>query len=202
MNELTGLSRSVYDVTVLTEIQLEGEIGGRAYEETISPALHFGLDAVQLYLRRDADEGTDPLNWQQNGQLRGTRRVANTLSFFGLELPVLPIRIISVIGIIVSIAGLVLLSLPILSPSKDEVAIIHARYGSLIIHVQALPPQKKSQPSITVQSMDELARLAQQAGVLILETVQGNEHRFTVILETGTYTYTAHVVTENEIAGG
>ena len=200
MNELTGVSRSVYDVTVLTEIQLEGEIGGRAYEETISPALHFGLDAVQLYLRRDADEGTDPLNWQQNGQVRGTRRVANTLSFFGLELPVLPIRIISVIGITVSIAGLVLLSLPILSPSKDEVAIIHARYGSLIIHVQALPPQKKSQPSITVQSMDELARLAQQAGVLILETVQGNEHRFAVILETGTYTYTAQVVAANDVA--
>ena len=77
--------------------------------------------------------------------------------------------------------------------------LIHARYGSLIIHVQALHAQKKSQPSIAVQSMDELARLAQQAGVLILETVQGNEHRFAVILETGTYTYTAHAVMENEI---
>jgi signal peptidase I len=200
MTDLTGLSRSVYEVTILTEIQLEGEIGGRAYKESISPALHFGLDAVQLYLRRDADEDANPLNWQQNGQVRGTRRVANTLSFFGLKLPVLPVRIISVAGIIVSIAGLVILSLPILSPSKDEVALIHARYGSLIIHAQALPAQKKSQPGIAVQSMDELARLAQQAGVLILETVQGNEHHFAIILETGMYTYSAHTITENVIS--
>jgi len=200
MTDLTGLSRSVYEVTILTEIQLEGEIGGRAYEETVYPAIHFGLDPVQFYLRREANEDADPLNWQQNGQVRGTRRVANTLSFFGLELPVLPVRIISIAGLIVSIAGLAILSLPILSPSKDEVALIHARYGSLIIHAQSLPAQKKSQPGIAVQSMDELARLAQQSGVLILETVRGNEHHFAVILETGVYTYTAQAVAENDIS--
>jgi len=197
LTDLTGLSRSVYEVTILTEIQLDGEIGGRAYEETITPALHFGLDSVQLYLHRESNEGTDPLNWQQTGQVRGTRQVPNTLSFFGLELPVLSIRIFSVIGLIVAVVGMVVFSFPMFSSSdNDEVGLIGTRYGSRIIKVQSLPPQKKSQPNVVMQSMDELARLAQQSGALILEEVKGNEHQYAVILETGVYTYKAQAKPE------
>ena len=200
LTDLTGLSRSVYDVTILTEIQLNGEIGGRAYEETVYPAIHFGLDSVQLYLRREGNDNPDPLKWQQNGQIKGSRRVPNTLSFFGLELPVLSVRIFSITGLIIAIAGLVVISLPMFTSSdNDEVALIRARYGSRIIKVHSLPPQKKSQPNITVQSMDELARLAGQSGTLILETVKGDEHQYAIILETGVFTFSAKEKAENEL---
>ena len=200
LTDLTGLSRSVYEVTIMTEIQLNGEIGGRPYKETVYPALHFSLDSVQLYLRREANEGADLLNWQQNGQVRGTRQIPNTLSFFGLELSVLSVRIFSIAGLIIAIAGMVVFSLPMFSSSdKDEVALAHARYGSRIIKVQSLPAQKKSQPGIAVQSMDELARLAGQSGKLILETVKGDEHHFAVILETGTFTFSAKEKAENDL---
>ena len=60
-------------------------------------------------------------------------------------------------------------------------------------------PQKKSQPNITVQSMDELVRLAGQSGTLILETVKGDEHQYAIILETGMFSFFVKEKEENEL---
>lgn len=191
MTELTGANRNIYDVEIVTEIELTGEMGGHAFHENISPSLNFGLDSVQLYLRKDGLEGNELLNWEYSGQIDRIKRVSNTLSFLGLTLPVLFVRIFAIIGFVVSVGGGIVLSLPLLSPSRNPVQTIHARYGPLIIRAENLPTAKKSHPTIEVQNMDDLARLAQQSGSLILETVQGSEHRFSVILDTTIYSYTA-----------
>jgi len=191
MTELTGANRNTYDVELVTEIELTGEIGGHAFHENISPSLNFGLDSVQLYLQKDGRGTNELLNWESSGQINRTKRVPNTLSFLGLTLPVIFVRIVAIIGLVVSVGGGILLSLPLLSPSKNPVQTIHARYGSLIIRAENLPTAKKSYPTIEVQNINDLARLAQQARALILETVHGSEHRFSIILDTAIYSYTA-----------
>lgn len=191
MTELTGANRNTYDVEFVTEIELTGAIGEHAFHENVSPSLNFGLDPVQLYLQKDGLEDNELLNWESSGHINRTKRVSNTLSLLGLTLPVLFVRIFAIIGLVVSVGGGILLSLPLLSPSKNPVQTIHARYGSLIIRAENLPTEMKSNPAIEVQNMDDLARLAQQSGVLILETVHGSEHRFSVILNTTIYSYTA-----------
>jgi hypothetical protein len=190
MTELTGANRNTYDVEFVTEIELTGAIGGNAFHENVSPSLNFGLDPVQLYLQKNGLEDSELLDWESSGQINKTKRVPNMLSFLGLTLPVIFVRVFAIIGLVVSVGGGIFLSMPLLSPSKNPVQTTHARYSSLIIRAENLPTTKKSHPTIEVQNMDDLARLAQQSGALILETVQGDEHRFSVILDTTIYSYT------------
>ncbi|GAB4419644.1 MAG: hypothetical protein Kow002_07410 [Anaerolineales bacterium] len=199
MTNLTGMNRNIYDVKIVTEIELTGEIDGYAYHETISPSLDFGLDSVQLFLRKDSVEGNEPLSWESVGYISRTHRVPNKLSFFGLNLSVLFVRIFAITLFLVTVSGGILFSLPLLSTSKKPIDTIRARYGSLIIHAENLPAPKKSQPIIIVRSINDLVRLAQQSGSMILETVHDSEYRFSIILDTAIYSYT--IQDEADVSG-
>jgi signal peptidase I len=193
MTELTGLNRSYYNVSVVSEITATGKIGGRAYQEKFSPTLDFILDPTELYLvQADINDGSDPLRWKQAGTLLGERNVANDLSIFGMEIPVLTARIAAIIGLMISIAGIVLLTLPVYQEAKkDELAAIHLKYAPLLVQINQSQTKRRTASTklIDIASMTDLARLAQNADQVILEQPVGDEHHFLVFSDPYTYRY-------------
>jgi hypothetical protein len=183
MVELTGLPRSSYDVTITTQITQQGTLGGQPYIETIQSPLLFGLDLFQFYLVTDPANPTDPLHWKQESGISLPIQETVTLSFFGLKLAVSLVRVLGLVFGLLGLAGLGLLNLaPGLLPAPgDRLAGLRARYGHLLVKAQALPAAKGGEKIVDVQSMEDLARLAQQAGTLILELAQGEETHFIVL---------------------
>ena len=195
MTRLTGLNRSVFDISIKTEIKQMGTIGERPYDETIVSSLDFGLDPIQLYLYRDSNGETDPLNWQMKGTLPGSRKEVNTLSFLGLCLAVLPVRIFAGFALFGALAGILILALPGLpfGTSMGEAEKYRLKYGNLIVRAlqpPAIPTGKQISTTVVVAGLDDLARIAQQTGTLIIESQSDTLHEYTVWTENIRYTCT------------
>lgn len=190
---LTGMLRPTYNVSVITDIHLTGKIGGRDYTEDIAPALNLALDSAQLYVIRDDSSGADPFNWKKMGMVTGTRNEVNSLSILGIAFPVLFLRILAVLAILASGLGLARIGLPLLQVARqDELAGIRLKYAHMLI--QMGNPASSHTKAITekfveVGSMSDLVRLAQNAGVLIMEKIVEDEHHFMVLAEPYSYRY-------------
>jgi signal peptidase len=194
--ELTGLTRPFYGVSVITDIKAEGTIGGRIYREELSPTLEFSLDSTELYIVPGDVERPDPLQWKQTGLILGETRVANTLSIFGLEIPVLSARVAAVIGFTISLAGILILILPgYLDTRRNELASIHLKYAPLLVQINPSQARRRAASAKLVElaSMADLARLAQNTGQMIFEQTIGDESHFLVFSDPYTYRYVLRV---------
>jgi len=192
-NELAGLIRPFYTVSVITDMSASGSIGSRPYKELVSPSLDFSFDTNELYLIQDDQEQTNPLQWEQSGVILGEKETANELSIFGLKIPVLSARTIAIAGAFISIVGILLLTLPVYQKTqKDELAYIHMKYASQLVNISQSRAKRKTASTnlMEVSSMDDLARLAQSSDQFILEETVGDEHQFLVLSDPYTYRFT------------
>jgi signal peptidase I len=192
MTSLTGLNRAYYSVSVISEITASGSIGGRAYQDKLSPSLDFILDPTELYLVQGDVNGADPLHWKQADSTLGVRMVSNHLSLFGMEIPVLTARILAIIGLLLSIAGIVILTLPSYQEAKkDELAAIHLKYAPLLVKITPAQSKRRAASAklVEIDSMADLARLAQNTGQMVFEQTVGDEHHFLVFSDPYTYRY-------------
>ena len=195
-NELTGLNRPFYSVSVITDIKAIGTIGERDYLEELSPTLNFSLDSTELYIVPGDVDRSDPLKWTQTGLILGETRVANDLSIFGLEIPVLTARVIALIGFVLSMTGILILTLPVyLETKSDELAAIHLKYVPLLVKIDPMQAKRRAASAKLVElaSMADLARLAQNTGQMIFEQTIGDESHFLVFSDPYTYRYVLQV---------
>jgi hypothetical protein len=195
-NELTGLNRPFYSVSVITDIKAIGTIGERDYLEELSPTLNFSLDSTELYIVPGDVDRSDPLKWTQTGLILGETRVANDLSIFGLEIPVLTARVIALIGFVLSMTGILILTLPVyLETKSDELAAIHLKYVPLLVKIDPMQAKRRTASAKLVElaSMADLARLAQNTGQMIFEQTIGDESHFLVFSDPYTYRYVLQV---------
>ncbi len=191
VTELTGLQRSFFIVSIITEISTIGEVGDRTYNGTIFPNLEFGMDATQLYLLKN-DDGRDPLKWELNGAVAGTRQVQNTISLLGIALPVYLARLAAIGTVLIGITGLIVIGFPMLMTSQqDELSNIHLKYASKIVKIDGHSSRQlgASQPVVDVGSIDDLALIAEHADALIMEHIYTNEHHFLVFTNGRTFRY-------------
>ncbi len=181
--ELTGLQRSLFNVVITAQIDSSGNIGGRDVTTSATPQLKFGLDNSQLYLMTDDRSPSDALRWEQAGLLPGVRNAANSLSLLGLlSLPVALARLIAVGIVMAALVGLAAVGIPMwLAARQDELAQAYAKYAHLIVKIRGQSHQVgASLPTVTVASMDDLARIAQQTGTLIMENAFADQRQFVV----------------------
>ena len=91
----TGITNARYTLAIIPEVIINGDINGKAIEDTFSPELVFSFDDTKLIMvENTADEG-DVLNPDSNGLILGTQAAPNSISLLGLSLNVLLARIIS-----------------------------------------------------------------------------------------------------------
>jgi hypothetical protein len=157
---VTGVKGGDTIVSIQPEAKVVGVLGSQELEQTYAPRLDFQLEPLQLKL-------TDPdsqLAATKAGTLQHTMAVPKQLNAFGLALPVGTIRVLSLLLGLPALLGAGAGLLATRRRLIDEADHIELRHGHRIVPVTSVETTNE----IDVTSMQDLARLAEQHGSLIL----------------------------------
>ncbi len=185
----TGVQRQQYLLAIVPDITVEGSLAGQTLQEHFAPRLIFTLDKLQLQVTRDLQRATDGLVATQAGALTESRSRPTTIGLFGLSMAVSTARAVALIGAVVAcvlLAGLILYSAKM--PQRDAIARIKQRYDVVVLDARsvALDP---SASQVTVQSLDDLAILAQQTSAPIVHVRAGANDRYLIYVNDSVYRY-------------
>src|SRR6266498_3120052 len=194
----TDFHPGYYTLLITPNIKLNGEISGRAFDSTFDSGLNFQYDRVHFFLVRDEEKGSS-LNLTETGIIHEERTEANTIILFGKEIAVSTLRLLALIGFIISLAGLVVLGsrLQNLSHSNQE-KFFRLRYDSLLVDIQnadALVPSN----ALDVKDIDALAKLAERFNAMILHAKEGSMHTYYVQGSGITYRFVMNGDTEGTV---
>jgi signal peptidase I len=184
----TGLKQNLYTLEVVTDVSFVAGADGNPVQDTFSQTLVFTYDKVRFYLNGDGAQ-TDPLFLSKVGMVGSSASQVNALSLLGLTLPIWSLRFFSaagftIFGLASAFVGIKLFQ----DASQNEVAMIRLKYGALLvnIHEQNLLP---STSVLDVSTMDDLARLAERNGGMILHMPRNFLHFYFVQSNGTTYRY-------------
>ncbi|HET7767799.1 MAG TPA: S24/S26 family peptidase [Chloroflexota bacterium] len=187
VNAETGLFREQYTIAVVPEVTLEGAIGGQPVNDRFAPKLTFRVDPYQAHQVIPAGSDADPLAPSRRGLLRAPVVEPNAIPLLAASLPVSMARTGAHVVLGVSVVTL-LAAGALLLRYRPRTALerVWAQYGPMIVSAKASP----GGPTLDVTSMDDLARMAQWEGRMILHTrsAAGGDC-FTVAGEGVTYRY-------------
>lgn len=101
--EQTGITNKRYTLILQPQVEIQGTLGGRAFEDTFDPELIFNMDEQKLTLANEASANDEYLNPSLGGTVMGSSSSPNTISILGLEINVLIARMISIymIGVVI-----------------------------------------------------------------------------------------------------
>lgn len=193
MEEQTGIRRSVYALAIIPRVEAQGTLGGRLFDDSFTPRLTFQFDPAQAQLVR-SDPEVDPLQPVEEGVLEGTRVEASTLSILGLKIDVARARWISLAGLLLAACGLAAFAAVVIRASRvDRTSLVTLKYGPLLVGVG-----RGADPSggrlVDVRSIDDLARLAQHHGLMILHRAGPEGHWYFVQDGQTVYRYVLHAL--------
>jgi signal peptidase I len=184
----TGLRASTYTLEIVTNIAFTSNASGQAITDTFDPILTFKYDKVHLYLANTKNE-TDPMGITKEGLASNSNMQSNTLSILGRNFSVDSIRVFALLGLVISLCGLIITGLFVLNTaSQSEDALIRLRFGSMLVDVyeKSLEP---TSTTIDVTSMEDLAKLAERQGTMILHMTYNFLHYYLVQNNGTTYRY-------------
>jgi signal peptidase len=190
----TGLERRTFDIDVIADTQIDGTVEGLPLHDRFTNTLHFKLDEIQLFLTEHGptDEVSDPLNPVRSGFIPHQSVVDNSLSILGLELSVRQARRIAVIAGIVSLLFIALIMTPTMAVSlrseSERITLLHA--GNLL-DVDAIPLDDELE-WVEVRSIDDLVKVSETTGGLILHARNGHDHIYAIKDGTTGYLLTIH----------
>jgi signal peptidase I len=187
VDALSDVNGGTYTLTLLPSVAVQGVVAGNALHDDFAPKLALLLDPNQLQLQPGNAAGPGAALTQSTSG-SGTVKAENKLSLLKLKLSVSLARRISLYG---GAAALLLLLAGILmglrSRTLDEHVRIERLYGDLIVPVEALPAEPAASV-IKTSSIDGLARVAEQAGRMIMHLEHAGLH--TYVVEDGGVRYT------------
>lgn len=163
----TGLKSGVYTLEIVTDVVFTGNFSGTLVQDTFSPTLTFRYDKIHFYVPIDS-EHPDPFDSSKAGIVSSSITAPNTISFLQLQIPVWTARFISLTGFVFSLLGLIVAGWTLYRlTSGDEAAMIRLKHGTMLadVFVGELPSASNM---IDVNAIDDLARLAERHGTMIL----------------------------------
>ncbi len=184
----TGLHPSVYTLEIVTDITISGEIAGSPVNDTFNPSLVFKFDKMHFYLAND-DPQVNVLHVVKQGTAGSTGLQTNTFSILGLNPTVRTVRVVGLLGFGFSLMGLCLVGLNLYhTAQQSQDALIRLRYGNMLVDVyeQNLAPTLST---IDVTTIDNLAKLAERHGTMILHMALNFLHYYLVQVNGITYRY-------------
>jgi signal peptidase I len=167
VEEQAGLKQVAYTLEIVTEVSFTANVDGILVSDSFSPVLLFKYNKVHFYIATP-DGQTDPLYASRQGLAESAAQKPNAIPLLGLALPVWIIRFASLLGFGFSLYGLTVSGLRLYrTASQSQEALIRLKYGGMLVDVyeQSLP---QSSSIVDVASMDDLARLAERHGTMIL----------------------------------
>jgi len=186
--QITTLRPSYYLLSINPQVHVTGLIAGRALDSTFEPKMAFQYDRTQFYLVAQS-QGTNPLIPGEAGTLHEEKQVPNTFSLFGLQLEVPILRTIAVIGLVLSLSGLAILGLQLEYIARnDRETFIRMKYNPLVIDVEETGLRDNMQ-LIEVNSIDDLAKLAENHNEMILHGSKADVEHYLVHVNGVAYVY-------------
>ncbi len=185
----TGLERRSFDIEIIVDTQVEGTIDGHPFNESFPGILRFKLDEIQLYLSETSPlaEDTDPLKPARTGFIPHQSIIDNTLPILGFDLTVRQARQIALIVGGSSFLLIALIMTPAMAVSlRSESERIKLLHTDRLLDVDEIPVDKGLK-WVQVASIDDLIKLSESTGGLILHTRSGHDH--TYVLQDGTTGY-------------
>jgi len=179
METQTGASSYNYALSIEPNIIQTGSIQGTQLLTSFNTALPFLMDNNRVFISR-ADESLDPLN-PVSEKVQSTKTlIPNTLHLFSSELSIKTARIISLLGLILSIIGLWLLFTNISKASKqDKGMMVKLKYGGSLVDVAEAPLQNE-RAVVSVKEIDDLAKLAEKMDTVMLHHASIDKHYYYV----------------------
>lgn len=189
VDALGDVNGGTYTVTLTPTVRVQGLVAGDTLHDGFAPKLALTLDPNQLQLEPGGATGSGAASTlTQSTSGSGTVTVANKLSLLKFKLSVSLARRVSLYG---GAAALLLLlvgiAIGLRARPQDEHARIERLYGDLIVPVEALPAEPPASV-IKTSSIDGLARVAEQAGRMIMHLERAGLH--TYVVEDGGVRYT------------
>jgi hypothetical protein len=151
------------------------------------------LDTIQLRMAAAGLSNDNPLKPSQESAVTSLRSESNTIRLFAFELPVMAARVLSLLGLalVAAISGSLLLAADqFRGPAGNEAERVAARYGRTLVSVSsrvALPGSR----IVDVVSVDDLGRMAERFGSVILQEARPGYHCYFVHDGDITYRYQA-----------
>lgn len=166
----TGVQRAEYLVAVTPQVQVQGRLADQALNEVFAPRLLFELDRQMLWVQPNGADNQLDLHPTKAGLLNRDRSEENILALFGLHLPVQTARRLAVIAFALALgAGAVLAFWARRAGPRDEDIQIRRKYAALLVTARDLGDRLHGQ-TIEVATIDDLARLAERAGQMIVRS--------------------------------
>lgn len=201
VEQQTGLPPQQYTLTIAPMVVISGSLADQSLRDAFSPRLVFQLDNLQMQLVSNSSgtaDAADPLKPSQPGLLKRAREAPNTLSLLGLTLQVSTARQVAVLGGVLALAGMLGLGLLMFQAGHgDEIARIQAKYGPLLIAVRN-NDLAASGRVIEVASIDDLVKIAERDGRMILHQADGSSHHYFIQDNNLTYRYQAGISSQGK----
>jgi signal peptidase I len=191
--QITGVTRSTFDLSVIPRIQLVGNYHTQEGRNQFSPSLNFQMSESLIWMLSSEDD-PDPFTVTEVSSISIPVIEANTVSFFTWQIPVLTIRIISslIFVAVLAIGGWYGWEMYQVS-KKGEYKQIVFYYGDEIINLKKPP---KFENVIEVETFKALVNLAKNYGVKVLHIYQRKRHDFYLPLEDGVFLYKTEETSE------
>lgn len=184
----TGVRPSTYRLDVVARVSVGGTMSGQAFSDVFEPHLAFRFDKLHFYLDTSSAQ-PDPLQTTSAMTLSNPGQVDNNLNLLGLKPSVRIARTLSVLGLSVSVLGLLMLGLFYYAVShQNQAAAIRIKYGALLVDVHDRSLETIS-PVIDVASIDDLAKLAERQNSMILHLARESMHTYVVQTDSSAYRY-------------
>ena len=184
----TGFHPNTYTLTIIPYVAAAWKMGDQDFRDMFEPHLVFKFDKLHFYLTHDSTQ-LDPLYYAKKGSANRMGEKDNILPLLGLEFKVMDVRIVSVLGLCLALAGALLLGRSLYNTAKDsQDALIRIRYGSLLADIYDRGLENLS-PIIEVTTIDDLAKIAERQNTMILHTMRDSLHFYFAQSAGTTYRY-------------
>jgi len=180
-----GAQHPQYLLAVVPEVRVQGRLAGESLSDDFAPRLEFQLDRQALRFQKES-----ALQPVKPGLLKRPREQANTIVLLGLALEVARARQIALVVLALALSGGALLALSGRGATgNDQAARIQRKYGPLLIDVRESSALVGA--VVEVATIDDLARLAERTGRMILHEIEQGVSRYVVQDDGVAYCYCA-----------
>ena len=198
-----SVATSSYGISIEPQVRLAGELGDRTpFRAGFDPALVLTLSSGEA--QPDFGQGGAAgslaalLRPAASGSVGVPTTTGSTLSLFGQHPSVQLCREVAAGAVACSLAVLLLLALLLWRASHaEEQYRIAARYGSLLVAVSQVPALGADK-TVRVEGIEELARLAEHEGRMILHCKGQEGHDYFVRDGVATYLYSTNARAHGE----
>ena len=182
----TATDSRQYNLSIFPRVSVSGSVSDIPIAEVYRPEISFQVDKQKMRLM----DGVEGLKLDQDGSLLKPREVRNYLHIFGQAFSIGAARKVSLIMLGIAILGAII---PIRSLFLDlrasDQSRIQVQYHSLLLNVEKGSAKTKTSHVVQVSSFQDLVRMSESYGTMILHESRGKTHHYSIQDEGTLYRY-------------